>query len=122
MAQPTEYSARRSKSPYKIQVAPGFNRDGSETMNDAFLQRRAEEEAVNNSHDQLIGNLDTLSSDFMTLFTTMSTIRSKVDQTMLLPFLKKQHLNKLKLLSRYVDDINKIITLKVIPEIDELGR
>lgn len=122
MASPTAYSVKHSRSPYKIQVAPGFNRDASGIMSEIFMQKRAEEEARNNTHEKLIGSLDSLSSDFMTLFTTLSTIRSKVDETMRLPFIKKEHIQKLRLLSKYIDEINSKITLKVIPTIDELGN
>lgn len=122
MGSVNEYSARRSKSPYKIQVAPGFTRDASDIMNDAFLERRAEEEARNTAHEQLIGNLDSLSSDFMSLFTTLSTMRGKINQAMMLPMLRKEHLQLLKSLSKYVDEINGKITNKIIPEIDGLGR
>ena len=91
-------------------------------MNDAFLERRAEEEARNTAHKQLIGNLDSLSSDFMSLFTTLSTMRGKINQAMMLPMLRKEHLQLLKSLSKYVDEINGKITNKIIPEIDGLGR
>ena len=101
-----EFSVGKSRSPYKIQVAPGFNRDNSGEREQAFRAIRGEQEAMNTQHKQLIGNLDSLSSDFVSLFTTMSNIRNKIEETTRMPFISEMHLKELRKIVKIVDKNN----------------
>jgi hypothetical protein len=87
-----------------------------------FLGIRGELEALNNQHKQLIGNLDSLSGDFIGLFTNMSNIRNKLNETLALPGLDKMHLDELRKMIKIVDKLNSVIVGKIIPMIDELGK
>lgn len=117
-----DFSIGKSRSPYKIQVAPGFNADNSAERMQAYLAIRGEQEAMNTQKKQLIGNLDSLSSDFQSIFTIFSNIRSKLNETERLPFISKMHLNVLRTLIKIVDKLNSVIANKIIPMIDELGK
>lgn len=122
MPEANQFSIQHSRSPYKIQVAPGFKADASDDMYRAFLANRGEEEARNNQHKQLIGNLDSLSSDFVSLFSIMSTIRNKMNETSRLEGVDREHLHTIRKIIASIDKINTEIVNKIIPEIDELGR
>lgn len=122
MSDNKEYSVGRSRSPYKIQVAPGFKADNSSERDQIFRAMRGEQEALNTQHKQLIGNLDSLSGDFVGLFTNLSNIRNKINDTMSLPFISRMHLEELRYILKTVDKLNSVITLKIIPAIDELGK
>lgn len=117
-----DYSIGKSRSPYKVQVAPAFNADNSAERMRAYLALRGEQEARNTQKKQLIGNLDSLSSDFQSIFTTFSNIRNKLNETERLPFISKMHHRILRTLIKTVDKLNSVIVNKIIPLIDELGR
>lgn len=116
------YYPTKDKSPYQIKLAPNFKPDSSDDMERAFFKTRAEQEAANNQHKQLIGNLDSLSSDFVALFNNLTNIRTKLKDTTHLPFISKFHFAKIRIIVKLVDKINGIITNKIIPLIDELGK
>lgn len=116
------YYPTKDKSPYQIKLAPGFKADGSDDMERAFFKTRAEQEAANTQHKQLIGNLDSLSSDFVTLFNNLTNVRVKLKETTKMPFISKFHLAKIRIIVKLVDKINGVITNKIIPLIDELGK
>lgn len=122
MSDNRQYSVSKSPSPYKVTQAPGFEYDNSPRLKQAFLYQRGGEEAANNAKQQLIGNLDSLSSDFVTLFTIMSTIKGKLEETKRLPFISQEHLMKIKKLNIIIEKINKAIVTQAIPTIDGLGR
>lgn len=117
-----EFSIGRSRSPYKVEVAPSFKSDNSGEREQAFRAIRGEQEARNTQKKQLIGNLDTLSNDFTRMFTVFSEIRTKLRETERMPFLKRRQALVLKTIIKLVDKINSIITNKIIPLIDELGN
>ena len=118
----TNYPVTKGGSPYKIKLAPNFKADSSDDMERAYFKTRAEEEAANNQHKQLVGNLDSLSSDFVTLFNTLTIIREKLKENSRIPFLSKFHLAKIRFLIKLVDKVNGVIMNKIIPLIDELGK
>jgi hypothetical protein len=118
----TQYPVTKGGSPYKIKLAPNFKADSSDDMERAYFRNRAAEEAANNQHKQLIGNLDSLSSDFVSLFNTLTIIREKLKQNSRIPFLSKFHFTKIRILIKLVDKINSVIMNKIIPLIDELGK
>lgn len=117
-----EYSIGKSKSPYKIKQAPPFKRDNSKELEAAFYQQRSSEESHNNQHKQLIGNLDSLSGDFVALSNNFTTIRQKLYDSSYLPLKKRKHSLILRMIIKYVDKINGILIAKIIPLIDKLGR
>ena len=88
MSQGNQYSVGKAPSPFKISVSPGFEFDNSPRRMQEFLGIRGELEALNNQHKQLIGNLDSLSGDFIGLFTNMSNIRNKLNDFYYLPILQ----------------------------------
>lgn len=118
----TYYPTNRSNNPYKIKLAPNYKADNSDDMERAFMLQRAEQEAANTQHKQLVSNLDSLSSDFVALFSTFSIIRNKLVDAERTPFLSKLHLVKIRIIVKLVDKINSVITNKIIPLIDELGK
>lgn len=122
MPDPKDFSVAKSKSPYKIQQAPPFKRDASETMEQAYLRQRADMEANDTQHKQLVANLDSLSSDFVALFTNLSTIRGKLNNAGNYQQLDKQHSQAIRKIIKLVDLINGVITNKIIPLIDDLGK
>lgn len=122
MSQGNQYSVGKAPSPFKLSVNPGFEFDNSPRRMQEFLRIRGELEALNNQHKQLIGNLDSLSGDFIGLFTNMSNIRNKLNETLALPGLDKMHLDELRKMIKIVDKLNSVIVGKIIPMIDELGK
>ena len=101
MSQGNQYSVGKAPSPFKISVSPGFEFDNSPRRMREFLGIRGE---------------------FIGLFTNMSNIRNKLNETLALPGLDKMHLDELRKMIKIVDKLNSVIVGKIIPMIDELGK
>lgn len=122
MSGQTQYSAKYSRSPYKVEVAPGFKADNSAEMDLIHREMQGEQEARSYEHKQLIGSLDSLSSEFINLFSTLSVIRNKAEDATKMDGVDTLHVKSLNKIISLVDQINSVIINKIVPEIDELGR
>lgn len=122
MAANNEFSAGRSRSPYRVEVAPGWEPDVSSKMYQIFRAQRGEEEARNTQKKRLIGTLDTMGSEFISMFGNLNTIRKKLQEAEYDPMIDEEQIKTLKKLQILVDKINSAIVNRAIPMIDSLGK
>lgn len=122
MSGQTQYSTKYSRSPYKVEVAPGFKADNSSEMELIHREMQGEQEARSAQHAQLIGSLDSLSGEFINLFSTMSVVRNKAEEATRLDGIDARHVKSLNKIISIIDKINSAIINKIVPEIDNLGR
>lgn len=117
----SDFSTIKSPSPFKIERAPGFIRNDSAKLNQAYLNRRQEEEI--NFHDKLplIANLDRLETQFLSLFQDITVIRNSLLEELNSPLLSKKHRFIMTKIIKELDAINSNINNNMILELDKLG-
>lgn len=122
MLESSNYRLNRGKSPYKVEVAPGYVQDPMPGMEQAFKYQRAEQENLDTQRKAMIGNLDSLDSDFINLFRTLVNIREKLTETKRNPIVTNHHLIIIRKILSSIDKVNGRITKEIIPLLDKLGR